>query len=146
MRVHYLDTSAWVKRYFEESGSGRIRQLFEGREPLAGSSVGYLEASAAVARQTWLNKHRRNLLEAQLDVEWPRFLQLEITADTFALGVVLTRQFRLGGADALHLAIVKQVHDTFTAAGDELIFWIADGDLIHAASLLGMEIATPDEP
>jgi predicted nucleic acid-binding protein len=31
--LYYLDSSAWVKRYFDEAGSGRVRHLFAWRRP-----------------------------------------------------------------------------------------------------------------
>ncbi len=36
MSLHYLDSSAWVKRYFNESGSMQLRSLFESQAALAG--------------------------------------------------------------------------------------------------------------
>ena len=50
MTLYYVDTSAWVKR-FTEAGSTWVRKLFEQKEALACSPLGYVELLAAIARQ-----------------------------------------------------------------------------------------------
>jgi len=39
--LFYLDSSAWLKRYFLEPGSGWMTRLFESGNPLASSVLGY---------------------------------------------------------------------------------------------------------
>ena len=51
MMLHYLDSSAWVKRYFDESGSDWVDSLFEEDCLLSGSTLGLIEVQATAARR-----------------------------------------------------------------------------------------------
>ena len=44
--LYYLDSSAWVKRYFDEAGSGQVRNLFAQHEILGCSPLGLIEPHA----------------------------------------------------------------------------------------------------
>jgi predicted nucleic acid-binding protein len=49
--LFYLDSSAWVKRYFRELGSRWINQQFEQQVVLGGSTLGLIEVTATCARK-----------------------------------------------------------------------------------------------
>jgi uncharacterized protein len=49
--IHYLDTSALVKRYVDEAGSATVRLLFRGRA-VATVRVAYSQLAATLARLT----------------------------------------------------------------------------------------------
>jgi predicted nucleic acid-binding protein len=49
--LFYLDSSAWVKRYFRESGSGWMNQQFEQEIPMGTSTLGLIEVTATCARK-----------------------------------------------------------------------------------------------
>jgi hypothetical protein len=49
--TYYLDSSAWVKRYFEETGSDWVDSLFEGGHLLSCSTLGLIEVMATAARK-----------------------------------------------------------------------------------------------
>ena len=51
MMLCYLDSSAWVKRYFRELGSGWINQEFAHGILLGSSTLGLIEATATCARK-----------------------------------------------------------------------------------------------
>jgi hypothetical protein len=144
--IHYLDSSVWVKRYFEEVGSDRVHRLFRAREPLASSSLGRVEVVAAIARQS--SSHRigaetRSLIDFQLDREWSLFLQLEAAPSDFISAVALARKHALRGADAIHLAIVCRLNRDFGTAGDHLVFQTADSELVEAGRVEGLTIENP---
>jgi predicted nucleic acid-binding protein len=72
--LFYLDSSAWLKRYFLEPGSGWMMRLFESGNPLASSVLGYLEVASALTRQQVPRKDEDLLAVAQqtgLTVENP---------------------------------------------------------------------------
>ncbi len=48
--IHYLDTTALVKRYISESGSRSVRDLFRRGKPLAVARIAYVELAAALCR------------------------------------------------------------------------------------------------
>jgi len=149
VRVHYLDSSAWVKRHFQETGSDRVHRLFNETEALSGSWLGYLEVSAAIARQAGarrISDATRRLIEAQLDYEWSRFLQAGATEDDFVAAVDLARKHRLRGADALHLAIARKLSERFKMGGDDLVFWTADEELVEAGQKTGLLVENPLDP
>jgi len=50
MMLYYLDSSAWVKRYFEERGSAWVDGLFEQEHLLSCSTLGLIEVRATAAR------------------------------------------------------------------------------------------------
>ncbi len=146
MRVHYLDSSAWVKRYFQEIGSDRVHGLFNGSEALAGSWLGCVEVSAAIARQAVARRIdgiRRRKIETQLDYEWGRFLQAGVTEAEFNSAVDLAREHGLRGADAVHLAIALELTERFRATGDDLVFWTADDELVEAGRKTGLLVENP---
>ena len=49
--LYYLDSSAWVKRYFNEAGSGRVNHLFAQHETLGCSPLGIVEVGSTMARK-----------------------------------------------------------------------------------------------
>jgi predicted nucleic acid-binding protein len=146
VRVHYLDSSVWVKRYFEERGSERVHELFRGKEALASSWLGCVEVSAAIARQAGarrIDEATRRQMEGQLDYEWSRFLQAGAGQEEYVSAVGLARKYGLRGADAVHLAIVKELTEGLRERGDELVFWTADGELSEAGRATGLVVENP---
>jgi hypothetical protein len=51
VKVFYLDSSPWVKRYYQERGSDRVQELFAADDGLACSALGVVEVVATLARQ-----------------------------------------------------------------------------------------------
>jgi predicted nucleic acid-binding protein len=49
--IYYLDSSAWVKRYFAEAGSSWMHSLFKSELALASTALGYVEVAATIARR-----------------------------------------------------------------------------------------------
>lgn len=146
MRLHYLDSSAWVKRYFLEAGSDRVHELFQGEEGLAGSWLGLVEVSAAISRQSGarrINASRRLSFESQLDSEWRLFLRVDALSDDFNQAVLHARGYALRGADALHLAMTLRLSSWLRSTGDELVFWTADRELLDASSASGLTASNP---
>ena len=110
----YLDTSALVKLYVEEEGSAAVRQAVAGAESVATSIIAYVEARAAFARRRRERRlspadYRRTLQE--LDVDWDRYLRVEITGDLIRRAAELTETQALRAYDALHLASAKLLRE-----------------------------------
>ena len=141
-----MDSSVWVKRYFAERGSGRVHELFRGEEVLASSWLGCVEVSAAIARQAGarrIDEATRRQMEAQLDHEWSRFLQAGAGQEEYVLAVGMARKYVLKGADAVHLAVVKELTEGFRERGDEVVFWTADRELSEAGRTTGLVVENP---
>ncbi len=67
----YLDTSALVKRFVSEIGSGEVRRLVFGDGPIACATIAYVELHSGLTR-----RHREGaLLANQLSAGLPAFLK-----------------------------------------------------------------------
>jgi predicted nucleic acid-binding protein len=82
-------------------------------------------------------------MEVQLDQEWKLFLQSEPRPRHFALATDLARKYGLRGADALHLATALDMNERFKLAGDEMVLWSADHELLEAADKTGIRVENP---
>lgn len=51
MIFYYLDASAWVKRYYQETGTTWVRDLFSSNHVMACASLGLIEVMATLARK-----------------------------------------------------------------------------------------------
>ena len=103
MNIYYLDSSAWVKRYFAEAGMDWVERLFR-ESVLASSGLGYVEVTSAITRQGTrgrLNEGTQRGMQKQLERDWGRLVQLEAAKSLFIRGSVLARERRLRGADAV---------------------------------------------
>lgn len=146
MSVYYLDFSAWVKRYFEEPGSGRIAQLFDGRERLASTGLGYVEVASAVARQQAsrsLTQHEMTQLQEQMKADWKDLTDLPLTGDLVERAVALTERYKLRGADAVHLASALGLQNVLAEINETVVLVASDRDLLEAARDAGLHVENP---
>ena len=149
MTVYYLDSSAWLKRYFAEPGARRIANLFSRRASLACSPLGYVEVMAGLARQYG---SRPTTPDAESDLlsafesHWRELLKVEIDDAVFHHARALAWAKRLRGADAGHLAAADSLRSHLATRSVELTFLTADMELIGAAQSLGMNTVNPVDP
>ena len=93
--LFYLDSSAWVKRYFRERGSGWINQEFAHEILLGGSTLGLIEVTATCARKRTagaIDAVRFQQIEDDLLDDWSGFFQMELTPE------VVERSLELGAS------------------------------------------------
>jgi uncharacterized protein len=144
--LYYLDSSAWVKRYFAEAGSSWIRALFIREVNLASTALGYVEVAAALARR---NTARQGVpaavLQAQLEAEWNAMLQFEINGAVFERAAVIAWEQKLRGADAIHLAAASQLRNQAARRSLDLVLVTADAELIGAANEFKLAVTNPAE-
>ncbi|MFZ0963612.1 MAG: type II toxin-antitoxin system VapC family toxin [Terriglobia bacterium] len=146
MTLFYLDSSAWLKRYFLEPGSGWMMRLFEIGIPLASSVLGYLEVASALARQPVSRKRDEDQLarlQQQLEEDWGELTGFPLTDETVARAVRLARGYKLRGADALHLATALGVNDALAGTGNSLVLIASDENLLAAAQQTGLAVENP---
>ena len=146
MTLFYLDSSAWLKRYFQEAGSGWVMRRFERGEPLASSVLGYVEVTSALARQQTsrkLDEEKLVRLQQQLEEDWGDMVGLPLTDDIVARALRLARGYKLRGADAIHLATASGVNDVLTGTGNSLILIASDEELLAGARQAGLAVENP---
>jgi uncharacterized protein len=146
--LYYLDSSVWVKRYLIEAGSHWIQNLFDHHEACACCSLGYVEVSAAIARQQGVRQispDRQRILRRDLLVDWNEMLQVSLDPGVIQLAADLAWEHKLRGADAIHLAAASQLRDQAARRSLDLVLVTADAELIRAANEFKLVVTNPAE-
>lgn len=136
--IHFLDSSALVKRYVHERGSEVVAALFRGRREIAVARVAELEVNAALAKRVRagdlkLGEAQRHALALGVDLDGFRVVELRPPVLSIANGLVWQRALR--AYDALQLAAALRLT---RATGLALTFWCADAHLCEAAVAEGL--------
>lgn len=158
MRNYFLDTSALVKAYTVEAGSGRVRAMLKGlttvpalsrviisnlARPEAASALNQMMSSPSAA-QRGFGSHDRKTLPAKLALHLGEESQLDVTpADPqMESAAALVWKHRLRGADAVHLASAIAARQK-VPLGSEFYFVSSDVALNRAAAAEGLEVIDP---
>jgi uncharacterized protein len=151
MAVHFLDSSALVKRYISEIGSAWVSGLFDpvlGHEVFV-AAVSGVEIVAAVTRRTRgssisstdataVCSQLRNDLQAEYQI-------LEITENIINSAMKLAETHGLRGYDAIQLAAGCAVNVLCIANNlPPIVFVSADNELNMAASSEGLFVENPN--
>ncbi len=148
MIFYYLDAGAWVKRYYQETGTYWVQQLFADGETLTCASLGVVEVTATLARKAKAREINRKQLTQkvrELDEDWSRFVQIHLSFEAVTQAREVAQQQALRGADAIHLASALVLRSRFVEAEDQLVFVVADRQLKEAARSAGLHVADPEE-
>jgi uncharacterized protein len=152
MAVHFLDSSALVKRYISETGSAWMGGLFEpeSRHDFFVAAITGVEIVAAITRRarggtisttdaTAVCSKFRDDLETEYQI-------LEITQSVIDLGMQLAETHGLRGYDAVQLAAGCTVNRLYIASSlYPVVFVSADRELNRAASSEGLWIENPTD-
>jgi predicted nucleic acid-binding protein len=144
--VFYLDSSAWLKRYFLEPGSDWMTRLFQSGDPLASSVLGYIEVASALARQQVprkLDEQGLARLQQQLEEDWGDLTGLPLSDEVAARALRLARGYKLRGADAVHLATALDLKDALAGTGNSVVLIASDEDLLAGAQRSGLAVDNP---
>jgi predicted nucleic acid-binding protein len=156
MSIFYFDSSAIVKLYLDETGSGWVDQIYYAgeltRNPdhrIVISNIGIVEVAAAIAR-----RHRMGVITAQTQQELfgmfiqdssTRFRILGITDSMIQLAISLTQRFPLRGYDVVNLAAALILSQEQTGTGlPPIIFVSADNVLCQSAISEGLITENPN--
>lgn len=148
MMVYYLDSSAWVKRYFDERGSDWVDVLFEQDDLLSCSTLGLIEVRATAARKfaaggidaAFLAETKAWLLD-----EWSSFLWVGLAPEVVERSLDVADTFALRGSDSVHLASALQLRGDLGIDASEFTFVTADQELKAAAVRAGLTVIDPQE-
>ena len=150
-RAFYLDASALVKRYVTEIGSSWIAALCadEDTNALGIANIGIVEVAAAFAakrRGGFITTEEHDGLLTDLLVDaGERYRLVPVGPALISSAIHLTRQHRLRGYDAIHLACALSLNTTLTAGNaTALIFVAADANLLAAAQAEGLTTENPN--
>jgi predicted nucleic acid-binding protein len=135
----YLDTSALVKKYFEEPRSAEVRACISSESLVATSTIARAEASAAFAKAVRLGTVPEGPARAghQLFVrEWKSYIRIRVTEALVARADGIAWTFKLRGYDAIHLSAALEWHDRI---GEPVTVATFDHDLWRAAQEAGLD-------
>jgi predicted nucleic acid-binding protein len=130
MTLFYIDASAWVKRHFQEVGSGWVNRQFEQGMLMGASTLGLIEVAAACAR-----KRTAGAIDAG------RFQQIE----TVERSLEVVRTCALRGADCTHLASAVILKERLAIQTSEFALVTSDQELKAAALKTGLNVVDPLE-
>jgi predicted nucleic acid-binding protein len=131
--VIYLDTSALIKRFVNEKGSGLVESLVHGKAAVATAKIAYAEIFAGLTRkfrEGKVSKAQYALACRQFERDWHAYLRVGLDDDILLLARDLIQRRPLRGYDAVHLASALRLK---IALGEEITFAAADERLLKAA-------------
>ncbi len=137
--ILYLDTSALVKLYVEETGTADVAQWVRDAELVATVRIAYAQACAAFARHRREQALTATLLRrvvTLLDADWERYTLLEVTEALVRTAGRLAERHALRGLDAVHLAAAA----TLREPGTTVAFGCFDARLHRAAQREGLGV------
>jgi len=143
--IYYLDSSALVKRYAAESGSGRITELVESDEKIAVSWLAVPETLSAVARRAKGGSISVEVLDSirtQLHRDLQRFMIVEVCGAPVDGIEMLIARHALRGADSIHLSTALWLSK---ATRSPVVFVASDNELLTAARVEKLKILNPSE-
>jgi len=147
MMLFYLDSSAWVKRYFRELGSGWINRQFEQEIVLGGSTLGLIEVTATCARKRTagaIDADRFQQIETGLLDDWNGFFQMELTSEVVQRSLEVASTLGLRGADSVHLASALLLQTQLGISNHDFTFVSSDQELNLAARAAGLSVIDPE--
>ena len=137
--ILYLDTSALVKRYFQEQHSDELLLRWREAAEIVTSSVAYAETLASVYRKKRETNLKAGSIHKVLEVfrqDWKSFLRVEVTDELNDTVDRLLKRHPLRGFDAIHLASAVLVQGSLP---HDFLFACFDQRLAQAAQDEGLK-------
>jgi predicted nucleic acid-binding protein len=137
--ILYLDTSALVKKYFEEKNSFEVISAWKSALGIATSAVAYPELLAAVYRKASQTRVRKSLFQrivAMFREDWSSFIIIEVDNRLNETTHKVIASYGLRGFDAIHLASALAIG---SVVSDEYLFACYDDKLNQAARAEGLQ-------
>ncbi len=139
----YLDTSALVKVYVEESHSDIVISAIAQANTVASHVISYVEAHAAFARlhrEQVFSDEQFEIVKREFVEDWEGYFQIPFTQRLMQRAAEVAESCALRAYDSVHLAaadiLLKQSRES-------IIFASFDRRLNQAASLLGLQLLSP---
>ncbi|GJL55992.1 MAG: twitching motility protein PilT [Nitrospirales bacterium] len=135
--IAYLNTSALVKLYVEESGSKTVQDVCTNSSTICTSMLAYTETRAAFARayqDKRLSKAVHRAILEDFHDDWERYFALEVRWEVVRQAGELAEEYRLRAYDAVHLASALHLH---ASVEEPVSFVCFDSRLNRAAKARG---------
>ena len=136
--ILYLDTSALVKRYFEEPYTEAVITKWREAKEIVTSSAAYAESMAVFYRKQREAAIDDALIEqivSDLRTDWSSFIRIQVNDELNEYIDKAIASYPLRGFDAIHLASAMIMHEKFQA---DLLFSCFDQKLSQAAQAEGI--------
>ena len=142
--ILYLDTSALVKRYIQETSTDEVIALLESAGSVGSASLTKVEMAAAfekTVRQGWVK--RKIAMQAWQDFldHWSSFTRLNTSSGAIDRASALAWEYGLRGYDAMHLACALLWKETLET---QITMATFDRDLWQASKKAGLEVWPED--
>ena len=137
--ILYLDTSALVKKYFEEKNSFEVISAWKSALGITTSAVAYAELLAAVYRKAAETRVRKSLFHSivgRFQEDWSSFIIVEVDNRLNETIHKVIANYGLRGFDAIHLASALAMG---SALSDDYLFACYDDKLNQAARAEGLQ-------
>jgi uncharacterized protein len=144
----YLDSSAWLKHYWDEKGTAQVHSLFAGDFVLGCSELGPVELTSAFARKRKSGEINAEVFARfQIDVQddWAKFEKISWNESVADLALQLAATYALRGADSVHLASATRMALSLMDKNIRTVFVSSDQELNAAAKLVGFVVIDPQE-
>jgi uncharacterized protein len=141
----FLDASAAAKRYCEESGSDRVKDLFRGPVPVCSIVLLRCELTSAINRRhregdlSGAERHAARELVTQ-DLSWLRLVPVD--DELIGTSVRLLDSHPLKTLDSLYLAGALNLQQVSNVS---VLFVSADRQLLRAAKAEGLKVLDPEK-
>lgn len=136
----YLDTSALIKRYVQESGSMDVREWLRLAENVATVLVTRAEMSASLnrlLRMKFLSPDEYASALKEFRTDWEAYHRLPITESLVMHADLLACEHNLRGYDAIHLAAAVKWQEILDQPVAVVTY---DRELAEAAQALGLQV------
>ena len=138
MSIIYLDTSAMLKLYVQETHSEATRLLVEAADRTGAAILAYTEMAAGLSRAARMGLLTNDLARKAWDRfvgDWPDYTRLKVSPAVTERAARLAWEYGLRGYDAVHLAAALTWQD---ALGEPVLLASFDQLLWGAAKQAGM--------
>lgn len=139
----YLDTSALIKRFVDETGSNKVAELVVEQAPASTAALAYVEVYSGLARKQRdgeLSADQFDGIRIQFEEGWPSYVRVHLRDEVLHLARDLVGRYPLRALDAVHVASALHLQGLL---GFAVTFVAADRRLLDAAGKEGMGIVDP---
>ena len=144
--IVYLDTSALVKHYVQESGSEGVERVIGEARLVGTAAITRVEMAAALAkavRMCLLSRDEAADALSAFEAEWGSLVRLQLHELLLARAASLAWERGLRGYDAVHMASALFWRDI---VGEPVVFATYDRELWEEAVRSGLKVFPEDRP